>query len=331
MIIIITLCDNNNDEDGVTWTDTFVRGGSLDLAVTITKDPESTLVGLQLYAWADWNQDGDWNDAGEQVILDSTALPSTQNYSIAVPADASVGNTYLRVRACSNVGCNSPQGLAGDGEVEDYFLTVVAPQISGFVFNDGGSGGGTATNGVKDGTETGLGIAVPIVAHNTSTGLCYATNSDPTTGAYTITGGSAGTYKVYEAVNETNIASPTCPPTQSTVDPVTGTSGGGTIGDPPLHISSTSNIVTVTAGVVSDVNFGDIVINNTFPTCDTSAYLTKGTPRKLYQVNLVTASETQLGSSHSPSYNGIGYSVAQNILWGVYPTGGSTYFKIECA
>ena len=316
--------DNNNDEDGVTWTDTFVRGGSLDLAVTITKDPESTLVGLQLYAWADWNQDGDWNDAGEQVILDSTALPSTQNYSIAVPADASVGNTYLRVRACSNVGCNSPQGLAGDGEVEDYFLTVVAPQISGFVFNDGGSGGGTATNGVKDGTETGLGIAVPIVAHNTSTGLCYATNSDPTTGAYTITGGSAGTYKVYEAVNETNIASPTCPPTQSTVDPVTGTSGGGTIGDPPLHISSTSNIVTVTAGVVSDVNFGDIVINNTFPTCDTSAYLTKGTPRKLYQVNLVTASETQLGSSHSPSYNGIGYSVAQNILWGVYPTGGST-------
>ncbi len=72
------------------------------------------------------------------------------------------------------------------------------------------------------------------------------------------------------------------------------------------------------------MNFGDISVSNQFPTCDTSAYLTKNTPRSLYQVNLVTASETQLGSTHSPTYNGIGYSVAQNLLWGVYANSGST-------
>ncbi|XPP92877.1 GEVED domain-containing protein [Photobacterium leiognathi subsp. mandapamensis] len=316
--------NNLDDEDGVTWTDSFIRGGSTNISVTITRDPETTATGLRLYAWADWNQDGDWNDAGEQVIADTTASSVTQNYPIAVPATATLGNTYLRVRVCSDIDCNSPTGVVTDGEVEDYLLTVIAPQISGFVFNDNGAGGGTATNGVKDGGETGVGVTVPVVAYNTTTGLCYAANADATTGAYTITVGAAGTYKVYEAINETNIVSPTCPPTQPIVDPVTGTSGGGTIGDPAAYISSTPNIVTVTAGVITNVNFGDISVRNQFPTCDTNAYLTKNSPRELYQVNLVTASETQLGSTHSPTYNGIGYSVAQNLLWGVYANSGST-------
>ncbi|WP_279146116.1 hypothetical protein [Photobacterium carnosum] len=70
-----------------------------------------------------------------------------------------------------------------------------AQQISGFVFNDDGNGGGTATNGIKDGTETGLGIGIPIVAYNASTGLCYATTTDVTTGAYALTVGATGTYK----------------------------------------------------------------------------------------------------------------------------------------
>ncbi|WP_305418320.1 hypothetical protein [Photobacterium leiognathi] len=149
-------------------------------------------------------------------------------------------------------------------------------------FNDDGSGGGTSANGVKDGSEAGLGITVPVVAYNPTTGQCYAANANPTTGAYTISLPTTGTYKVYEAINETNITSPTCPPTQSTVDPVTGTSGGGTIGDPASHISSTANIVTVTAGVATGVNFGDISVSNQFPTCDShSAYLTKNTPRSL--------------------------------------------------
>ncbi|WP_305374924.1 GEVED domain-containing protein [Photobacterium leiognathi] len=224
----------------------------------------------------------------------------------------------------NNLSCATTFTLNNGDDVTCTYTFDPPPSISGFVFNDDGSGGGTSANGVKDGSEAGLGITVPVVAYNPTTGQCYAANADPTTGAYTISLPTTGTYKVYEAINETNITSPTCPPTQSTVDPITGTSGGGTIGDPASHISSTANIVTVTAGVAAGVNFGDISISNQFPTCDTNAYLTKNTPRSLYQVNLVTASETQLGSTHSPTYNGIGYSVAQNLLWGVYANSGST-------
>ncbi|WP_159458260.1 GEVED domain-containing protein [Photobacterium andalusiense] len=311
--------DNIDDDDGVTWTDAFVLGASTNVSVTLTKDPASTLVGLRLYAWADWNHDGDWNDAGEQVIVDTTASSATQNYSIAVPATATLGNTYLRIRVCSDIDCNSPTGAVTDGEVEDHLLTVVAPQISGFVFNDNGDGGGTATNGVKDGSETGLGLAVPIVAYNAVTNTCYATNADATTGAYSITVASAGTYQVYEAINETDIVSPTCPPSQSTLNTTTGAYSGGTIGDPSSYHSSSANIVSVTADIISDVNFGDFVITP-YPTCSSDAYLLRNIPTDITSVNLTTGEITPLFNDVIPRETGIfggtGYNMITNTLFG---------------
>ena len=314
---------DSDDEDGVSWVNSFVRGGNSDLSITITKDPESTLTGLRLYAWADWNQDGDWLDSDEQVISDIAATSSTQGYTIAVPINAILGNTYLRVRVCSDVDCNSSIGLADDGEVEDYLITVVAQQISGFVFNDDGNGGGTATNGIKDGTETGLGIGVPIVAYNPSTGLCYATTADATTGAYTLTVGATGTYKVYEAINETNIASPTCPPTAPILDINTGSYVGGTIGDPATYQSSSANIKTVTAigGALTDINFADFVINS-FDICSTPAYLTQGNGSGstiLNAINLATGEVTALVSPVNAG-SAVGYSMVTNTLAGIQGT-----------
>ncbi|MEC6907579.1 GEVED domain-containing protein [Photobacterium piscicola] len=313
---------DSDDEDGVSWVNSFVRGGNSDLSITITKDPESTLTGLRLYAWADWNQDGDWLDSDEQVISDIVATSSTQGYTIAVPINAILGNTYLRVRVCSDVDCNSSIGLVDDGEVEDYLITVAAQQISGFLFNDDGNGGGTATNGIKDGTETGLGIGVPIVAYNSSTGLCYATTSDIATGAYTLTVGATGTYKVYEAINETNIASPTCPPTAPILDINTGSYAGGTIGDPATYQSSSANVKTVTAigGTLTDINFGDFVINS-FDICSSSAYLTQssGGVSQLNAINLATGSVNLLTSPVTAG-SGVGYSILTNTLAGIQGT-----------
>ncbi|HIF9551472.1 TPA: GEVED domain-containing protein, partial [Photobacterium damselae] len=45
-------------------------------------------------------------------------------YSVPIPAGAVVGYSYLRVRLCSDVGCDSPIGLANDGEVEDYRVLI---------------------------------------------------------------------------------------------------------------------------------------------------------------------------------------------------------------
>ncbi|WP_232603102.1 GEVED domain-containing protein [Photobacterium carnosum] len=196
-----------------------------------------------------------------------------------------------------------------------------AQQISGFVFNDDGNGGGTATNGIKDGTETGLGIGIPIVAYNTSTGLCYATTTDVTTGAYALTVGATGTYKVYEAINEMNTTSPTCPPTAPILDTNTGSYGGGTIGDAATFQSSSANIVTVSAGIVTDVNFADFAVSS-FEVCSTPAYLTQSNgsgSTVLNAINLATGSVNSLTSPVTAG-SGVGYSMVTNTLAGIQAT-----------
>ncbi|MZG58645.1 hypothetical protein E5A76_19635, partial [Photobacterium sp. CAIM 1937] len=192
--------------------------------------------------------------------------------------------------------------------------------MSGFVFNDNGAGGGTVSNGIKDGSEAGVGVAVPVVAYNAATGQCYATTANPTTGAYTISPPVTGTYQVYEAINETNIASPTCPPTQPTLNTSTGSYTGGTIGDPTNFNSSSANVVSVTAGVATNVNFGDFAINS-FPTCSSFAYLSQnnGGLRELNTVSLATGAINNLAPSITIG-GGVGYSMITQTLMAISGT-----------
>ncbi|OBU33236.1 GEVED domain-containing protein [Photobacterium kishitanii] len=120
------LDEATDDEDGVTLSSAMEPpGGSFDLDVVLTKDAGSTLNGLQLHAWIDWNRDGDWDDAGEQIINNPTATAGTINTPITVPGGAELGYTYVRVRACSaDTSCDSPIGEANDGEVEDHQFMI---------------------------------------------------------------------------------------------------------------------------------------------------------------------------------------------------------------
>ncbi|PSV15913.1 hypothetical protein C0W44_20620, partial [Photobacterium leiognathi subsp. mandapamensis] len=105
--------NNIDDEDGVTFPANWTPGESVNVDVTLTKDPDTTLNGLQVYAWVDWNLDGDWDDAGEQIINNATAAEGINTAAITVPAGASLGYSYVRVRACStDTSCNSPIGEA---------------------------------------------------------------------------------------------------------------------------------------------------------------------------------------------------------------------------
>ncbi len=63
----------SDDEDGVTLPDFAAPSETFNIDVVLTKDADTTLTGLQLFAWIDWNRDGDWNDAGEQIINNATA------------------------------------------------------------------------------------------------------------------------------------------------------------------------------------------------------------------------------------------------------------------
>ena len=80
----------------------------------------------QVDAWIDFNRDGEWSDPGEQ-IFDRVAVVSGGDNILpfSVPVGAAGGQTGARFRL-STVGGLAPTGVAADGEVEDYWLTIDA-------------------------------------------------------------------------------------------------------------------------------------------------------------------------------------------------------------
>ena len=114
------------DEDGVTFG--ALRAGDSSASVTVTIS-SSAGTGL-LNAWIDFNADGDWDDVGEQVFVDQTVKDGPNNLMLAISPSATVGPTFTRFRLTS-IGGYSYQGLAADGEVEDYSITIVASKLIG--------------------------------------------------------------------------------------------------------------------------------------------------------------------------------------------------------
>ena len=106
------------DEDGVTL-------GQLDLGTTVPATVTSTAPGF-LNGWVDFNRDGDWDDPDEQVFTDAAVVAGVNNLLIDVPESASAGVTFARFRLAGAAG-HSYFGLAPDGEVEDYQVTIIDP------------------------------------------------------------------------------------------------------------------------------------------------------------------------------------------------------------
>jgi bacillolysin len=74
--------------------------------------------------YADWNQDGDFGDAGETIVSaagsSSTAIRTS---TFTVPSTAKTGKTRLRV-VMSDASATTSCGTYSYGETEDYSLTV---------------------------------------------------------------------------------------------------------------------------------------------------------------------------------------------------------------
>ncbi|MFO0867384.1 MAG: GEVED domain-containing protein [Pirellulales bacterium] len=117
------------DEDGVAFLNAWKVGGVAELRVT----GETSL----LNAWIDWNDDGDWNDAGEQVFTDQQLENGANLLSIPIPASAVADATiYSRFRVSTQGGLQ-PGGIAQDGEVEDYVVAVTKrTELQGQKFAD---------------------------------------------------------------------------------------------------------------------------------------------------------------------------------------------------
>jgi hypothetical protein len=80
-----------------------------------------------LSAWIDFNADGDWADAGEDLFPGGQSLaPGMNALGFTVPSGAVEGSTHARFR-CTTDGAVSFTGEASDGEVEDYLVRVGSP------------------------------------------------------------------------------------------------------------------------------------------------------------------------------------------------------------
>jgi hypothetical protein len=116
------LGDDNNgidDEDGVVFTSLLMPGYQAKVKITAS-------VAAPIDAWIDFNADGDWNDAGEQIFNSVTLSAGANNLNFGVPSTAVPGVTMSRFRF-STMGGLGVTGLAPDGEVEDHQVTIVEP------------------------------------------------------------------------------------------------------------------------------------------------------------------------------------------------------------
>jgi uncharacterized repeat protein (TIGR01451 family)/CSLREA domain-containing protein len=109
--------DGTDDEDGVVFT------SGLGLGLGAYLEVEASAAGL-LNAWVDFNADGDWTDAGEQIFTDLPVVAGINSLSFSVPAAGTIGPTGARFRIDSSGGL-SPTGAASDGEVEDYLVEII--------------------------------------------------------------------------------------------------------------------------------------------------------------------------------------------------------------
>ena len=107
-------------DDGVEFTQMLIRGGIGNVVVTAA-GIAPTVPGY-LDAWIDFDQDGDWEPS--EKIIDSVALENGENaLSFDISEEAEIGTTFARFRYSSEGHLDS-FGPAGDGEVEDYQVTI---------------------------------------------------------------------------------------------------------------------------------------------------------------------------------------------------------------
>lgn len=112
--------NGDDGDDGVFVLSTFI---TTNVATTSSFSVTASQAG-KLDAWIDFNRDGDWSDAGEQIFTSANVVAGENLLSFTIPAGATNGSTGARFRL-STAGALAPTGAASDGEVEDYLAIIV--------------------------------------------------------------------------------------------------------------------------------------------------------------------------------------------------------------
>ncbi|WP_425618933.1 beta strand repeat-containing protein [Anatilimnocola sp. NA78] len=118
-----------DDEDGVTFSSTTLVP-RFESTITLN----ASAAGI-VDVWIDFNRNNTF-DANERIANGLSVSAGVNTLDVSVPEGAISGTTYARFRI-STAGSSLPTGLAADGEVEDYQLTIQAlPVGSAQVIDD---------------------------------------------------------------------------------------------------------------------------------------------------------------------------------------------------
>ena len=111
----------DDSDDGVSFLTGLEAG--LDALIRVTSSKEG-----YLNAWFDWNQNGVF-DESEQAIASYTLVEGDNYILVDIPAEAVIGDTWIRFRATEDANVAANGGVA-NGEVEDYQQSVSNPGMS---------------------------------------------------------------------------------------------------------------------------------------------------------------------------------------------------------
>ena len=185
------------------------RSSSMPLNITLGSYTGSTIIGICV--WIDFNQNGVFTDAGEQLVIPATTAGNavgntTSTYNLNIPCTATLGLTKLRVMSAylSSTYWASSCQASGYGETEDYTLNITDSNYSY------AASYATQTNllDVKAGTVNNHIIGIPVVISG-CTGSISATSFTLNTNGSTNASSDIDSARVYWTGNSSTFATTT--------------------------------------------------------------------------------------------------------------------------
>jgi PKD repeat protein len=123
-------CGNNGYTDFTSTSTSLAQGTAYTLTITpaiVNNTQAAAYTNDEIAAWIDFNNDFDFNDAGEQVAYILVATGWVNTFNVSIPLASSTGPVRMRVRISYQPdGAITPCGPASYGETEDYTINITS-------------------------------------------------------------------------------------------------------------------------------------------------------------------------------------------------------------